>query len=102
MVGEYGPEFISGPANIMSRIKSAKALDNLTSRSVDNRQQAMNATSMPGSELINAINKQTSEVVNGLEHLTRINSNQLSVQEKTKKRVGNLQGNRLRGVHANS
>ena len=103
MVGEYGPEFISGPANIMSRIKSAKALDNLTSRSIENRQQqAMNTTAMSGSELVNAINKQTSEVVSGLEHLSRINSSQLNVQEKTKKRVGNLQGNRLRGVHANS
>ena len=82
---------------------SAKALDNLTSRSIENRQQqAMNTTAMSGSELVNAINKQTSEVVSGLEHLSRINSSQLNVQEKTKKRVGNLQGNRLRGVHANS
>ena len=106
LVGEAGPEFISGPANVMSArnsmgvmqtlMKSIRGLDSSVQESKSNVQnQLSNAIQ---SNISNGSEQKFDTMISLLSQLVQVESYDAGTQKRIMKATKGLQGNLLRGV----
>ena len=106
MVGEAGPEFISGPANVMSAntsmgvmqtlMKSIKSLDSNVQEVQSNVANEISTSSAAQSQSMNGEKLDT--MINLLGQLITVENMAVGTQRKTMKATKGLSGNMLRGV----
>ena len=106
MVGEAGPEFISGPANVMSAntsmgvmqtlMKSIKSLDSNVQEVQSNVANDISTSSAAQSQSVNGEKLDT--MINLLGQLITVENMAVGTQRKTMKATKGLSGNMLRGV----
>ncbi len=106
LVGEAGPEFISGPANVMSAntsmgvmqtlMKSIKSLDSNVQEVQSNVANEISTSSAAQSQSVNGEKLDT--MINLLGQLITVENMAVGTQRKTMKATKGLSGNMLRGV----
>ena len=106
MVGEAGPEFVSGPANVMSAktsmgvmqtlMKSIRALDNNVQEVQSNVANNISTNSAAQSQSMN--NDKLDTMISLLGQLITVENMAVGTQRKTMKATQGLTGNMLRGV----
>ena len=106
LVGEAGPEFISGPANVMSAktsmgvmqtlMKSIRSLDSNVQEVQSNVANSISTTSAAQSQNMNGDKLDT--MINLLGQLISVENMAVGTQRKTMKATKGLTGNMLRGV----
>jgi gas vesicle protein len=106
MVGEAGPEFISGPANVMSAntsmgvmqtlMKSIKSLDSNVQEVQSNVANEISTSSAAQSQSMNGEKLDT--MINLLGQLITVENMAVGTQRKTMKATKGLSGNMLRGL----
>jgi hypothetical protein len=107
MVGEAGPEFISGPANVMSAntsmgvmqnlMKGIKSLDaNVQNNGVNGKNTISNNN--VAEQMSNLMASKFDTMIQQLQTLVTIESSSVSAQQKTFRATKSLQGNMLKGT----
>jgi hypothetical protein len=106
LVGEAGPEFISGPANVMSAktsmgvmqtlMKSIRSLDNNVQEVQSNVANSISTSSAAQSQSMNDDKLDT--MISLLGQLITVENMAVGTQRKTMKATKGLTGNMLRGV----
>ena len=108
MVGELGPEFVSGPANVMSAKTSMGVMQNLMKgiRGLDKSVQESSSSSDNQisnsnvfSDSVGDMNKKFDVMISQLGQLINVENTAVDVQRRTAKVTKGLQGNMLRGVN---
>ena len=108
MVGELGPEFVSGPANVMSAKTSMGVMQNLMKgiRGLDKSVQESSSSSDNQisnsnvfSDSVGDMNKKFDVMISQLRQLINVENTAVDVQRRTAKVTKGLQGNMLRGVN---
>jgi hypothetical protein len=107
IVGEAGPEFISGPANVMSAktsmgvmqtlMKSIRALDNNVQEVQSNIQNGISTNNESSAFGIES-NKKLDTMINLLGQLIQVENMAVGTQNRQLKATKGLTGNMLRGV----
>ena len=107
MVGEAGPEFISGPANVMSAntsmgvmknlMKGIKSLDNSVQNNGVNGQNTISNNNV-AEQMSNLMASKFDTMIQQLQTLVTIESSSVSAQQKTFRATKSLQGNMLKGT----
>jgi polyhydroxyalkanoate synthesis regulator phasin len=107
MVGEAGPEFISGPANVMSAntsmgvmqnlMKGIKSLDSSVQNSGVNGQNTISNSNV-AEQMSNLMASKFDTMIQQLQTLVTIESSSVSAQQKTFRATKSLQGNMLKGT----
>jgi len=109
MVGEAGPEFIAGPANVMSAKTSMGVLQNLVKgiRSVDRSVQESSQSSTNqlsnlnvGSSMSGDIGSKIDRMIAVMEALYSVESEAAGTAKRTFRATKGLQGNMLKGIGA--
>lgn len=107
MVGEAGPEFISGPANVMSANTSMgvmqnlmKGIKNLDSSVQENSTNSQNtiSNSNVGDKIDKLMTSKFDTMIQQLQMLVAIESNSVNTQTKSLRATKSLQGNMLKGI----
>ena len=107
MVGEAGPEFISGPANVMSANTSMgvmqnlmKGIKNLDSSVQENSTNSENtiSNSNVGDKIDKLMTNKFDTMIQQLQMLVAIESNSVNTQTKSLRATKSLQGNMLKGI----
>jgi len=107
MVGEAGPEFISGPANVMSAntsmgvmqnlMKGIKSLDASVQNNGTNGQNTISNNNV-AEQMSNLMASKFDTMIQQLQTLVTIESSSVSAQQKTFRATKSLQGNMLKGT----
>jgi len=107
MVGEAGPEFISGPATVMSAntsmgvmknlMKGIKSLDNSVQNNGVNGQNTISNNNV-AEQMSNLMASKFDTMIQQLQTLVTIESSSVSAQQKTFRATKSLQGNMLKGT----
>jgi len=107
MVGEAGPEFISGPANVMSAntsmgvmqnlMKGIKSLDATVQNNGVNGQNTISNNNV-AEQMSNLMASKFDTMIQQLQTLVTIESSSVSAQQKTFRATKSLQGNMLKGT----
>ena len=107
MVGEAGPEFISGPANVMSAntsmgvmqnlMKGIKSLDSSVQNNGANGQNTISNNNV-AEQMSNLMTSKFDTMIQQLQTLVTIESSSASAQQKTFRATKSLQGNMLKGT----
>ena len=107
MVGEAGPEFISGPANVMSAntsmgvmqnlMKGIKSLDATVQNNGVNGQNTISNSNV-AEQMSNLMASKFDTMIQQLQTLVTIESSSVSAQQKTFRATKGLQGNMLKGT----
>ncbi len=107
MVGEAGPEFISGPANVMSAntsmgvmqnlMKGIKSLDSSVQNNGANAQNTISNSNV-AEQMSNLMTSKFDTMIQQLQTLVTIESSSASAQQKTFRATKSLQGNMLKGT----
>lgn len=107
MVGEAGPEFISGPANVMSAntsmgvmqnlMKGIKSLDANVQNNGTNGQNTISNNNV-AEQMSNLMASKFDTMIQQLQTLVTIESSSVSAQQKTFRATKSLQGNMLKGT----
>jgi hypothetical protein len=107
MVGEAGPEFISGPANVMSAntsmgvmqnlMKGIKSLDATVQNNGVNGQNTISNSNV-AEQMSNLMASKFDTMIQQLQTLVTIESSSVSAQQKTFRATKSLQGNMLKGT----
>jgi uncharacterized phage infection (PIP) family protein YhgE len=111
IVGERGPEIVSGSANITGRMKTfdvmnkiAERMNNIASaqenqvNSVDNSTPISNNNNSELSNMIRKLNDAITDLNAGIYNVASINEQQLQTEMKNLRATKNLNGNILKGV----
>jgi hypothetical protein len=111
IVGERGPEIVSGSANITGRMKTfdvmnkiAERMNNIAStqenqvNSVDNSTPISNNNNSELSNMIKKLNDAITDLNAGIYNVASINEQQLQTEMKNLRATKNLNGNILKGV----
>lgn len=107
MVGEAGPEFISGPATVMSAntsmgvmqnlMKGIKSLDSSVQNNGINGQNTISNNNV-AEQMSNLMSSKFDTMIQQLQALVTIESSSASAQQKTFRATKSLQGNMLKGT----
>ncbi len=107
MVGEAGPEFISGPANVMSAntsmgvmknlMKGIKSLDTTVQNNGVNGQNTISNSNV-AEQMSNLMASKFDTMIQQLQTLVTIESSSANAQQKTFRATKSLQGNMLKGT----
>jgi hypothetical protein len=102
MVGEYGPEFINGPANVMSRLRSRDLLASMRDQLVrENNTQTTTEAAASGSnpDFANQLSKGFGELAARLDTIAAVGTQQLNVGNKQLRTQKGLSGNMMKGIN---
>ena len=111
IVGERGPEIVSGSANITGRMKTFDVMNKIAERmnniataqenqvnSVDNSTPISNNNNSELSNMIRKLNDAITDLNAGIYNVASINEQQLQTEMKNLRATKNLNGNILKGV----
>lgn len=111
IVGERGPEIVSGSANITGRMKTFDVMNKIAERmnniateqenqvnSVDNNTSISNNNNSELSNMIRKLNDAITDLNAGIYNVASINEQQLQTEMKNLRATKNLNGNILKGV----
>ena len=107
IVGEAGPEFVAGPAQVMSAktsmgvmqnlMKGINSLDNSVQKSSTNQQNTISNNNV-AEQMSNIMASKFDTMIQQLQTLVTIESSSANAQQKTFRATKSLQGNMLKGT----
>ena len=108
MVGEAGPEFVAGPAQVMSAktsmgvmqnlMKGIKSLDTTVQNNGGNQQNTISNNNNVAEQMSNLMANKFDTMIQQLQTLVTIESSSATAQQKTFRATKSLQGNMLKGT----
>ena len=108
IVGEAGPEFVAGPAQVMSAktsmgvmqnlMKGIKSLDATVQNNGGNQQNTISNNNNVAEQMSNLMANKFDTMIQQLQTLVTIESSSATAQQKTFRATKSLQGNMLKGT----